>query len=113
MRRLAPAAPARCRSTLPARQVRRTLRAPAQGPLLPGTLPAWLLIGPVCACALTCVQVSPPKTDIENNVIISDYAQMDRILKAGTRFYVSFLCVCVCVAGRSLGGLFGGGSLAG
>jgi T-complex protein 1 subunit delta len=25
--------------------------------------------------------VSPPKTDIENNVIISDYAQMDRILK--------------------------------
>ena len=26
-------------------------------------------------------QVSPPKTDIENNVIISDYAQMDRILK--------------------------------
>jgi T-complex protein 1 subunit delta len=63
--------------------------------------------------ALIQFQVSPPKTDIENNVIISDYAQMDRILKAGTRFYVSFLCVCVCVAGRSLGGLFGGGSLAG
>lgn len=31
--------------------------------------------------ALIQFQVSPPKTDIENNVIISDYAQMDRILK--------------------------------
>lgn len=26
-------------------------------------------------------QISPPKTDLENNVVISDYAQMDRILK--------------------------------
>jgi hypothetical protein len=25
--------------------------------------------------------VSPPKTDIENSVVVSDYAQMDRILK--------------------------------
>lgn len=25
--------------------------------------------------------VSPPKTDMENNVIVSDYQQMDRILK--------------------------------
>ena len=33
--------------------------------------------------ALIQFQVSPPKTDIENNVIISDYAQMDRILKVG------------------------------
>merc|ERR1719408_1102866 len=24
---------------------------------------------------------SPPKTDIENNVVVSDYAQMDRILR--------------------------------
>ncbi|GAB4820845.1 hypothetical protein N2152v2_007891 [Parachlorella kessleri] len=31
--------------------------------------------------ALIQFQISPPKTDIENNVIISDYAQMDRILK--------------------------------
>ncbi|KAL6768297.1 CCT4 [Auxenochlorella protothecoides x Auxenochlorella symbiontica] len=31
--------------------------------------------------ALIQFQVSPPKSDIENNVIISDYAQMDRILK--------------------------------
>lgn len=31
--------------------------------------------------ALIQFQVSPPKTDLENNVIISDYAQMDRILK--------------------------------
>ncbi|KAL4440992.1 hypothetical protein ABPG77_010423 [Micractinium sp. CCAP 211/92] len=31
--------------------------------------------------ALIQFQVSPPKTDIENNVIVSDYAQMDRILK--------------------------------
>ncbi|KAK0422498.1 hypothetical protein QR680_007608 [Steinernema hermaphroditum] len=26
-------------------------------------------------------QISPPKTDLENHVIISDYAQMDRDLK--------------------------------
>lgn len=32
-------------------------------------------------------QVSPPKSDIENNVIISDYAQMDRILKASRNGY--------------------------
>ena len=25
--------------------------------------------------------ISPPKTDLENNVIVSDYQQMDRILK--------------------------------
>lgn len=25
--------------------------------------------------------VSPPKTDIENSVVVSDYAEMDRILK--------------------------------
>lgn len=31
--------------------------------------------------ALIQFQISPPKTDIENNVIISDYQQMDRILK--------------------------------
>lgn len=32
-------------------------------------------------CLLPAPQVSPPKTDIENSVVISDYAQMDRILK--------------------------------
>lgn len=31
--------------------------------------------------ALIQFQVSPPKTDIENNVVISEYSQMDRILK--------------------------------
>lgn len=31
--------------------------------------------------ALIQFQVSPPKTDLENNVVISDYAAMDRILK--------------------------------
>eukprot|EP00899_Mesostigma_viride_P008682 jgi/Mesvir1/17815/Mv12911-RA.1 len=31
--------------------------------------------------ALIQFQVSPPKTDIENNVVVSDYAQMDRVLK--------------------------------
>ena len=35
------------------------------------------------AVSTVCLQISPPKTDIENNVIISDYAQMDRILKVG------------------------------
>lgn len=37
-------------------------------------------------CALVLLQISPPKTDIENNVIISDYAQMDRILKVRVCF---------------------------
>ena len=31
--------------------------------------------------ALVQFQVSPPKSDIENSVVISDYAQMDRVLK--------------------------------
>lgn len=31
--------------------------------------------------ALIQFQVSPPKSDIENSVVISDYAQMDRVLK--------------------------------
>lgn len=26
-------------------------------------------------------QLSPPKTDLENNVVVNDYAAMDRILK--------------------------------
>jgi T-complex protein 1 subunit delta len=34
--------------------------------------------------ALIQFQVSPPKTDIENNVVISEYSQMDRILKVGS-----------------------------
>lgn len=36
--------------------------------------------------------MSPPKTDIENNVIVSDYAQMDRILKACALPGFSFAC---------------------
>lgn len=48
----------------------------------------------VPATSLTppCKQVSPPKTDIENNVIISDYAQMDRILKVGWVPGRPFMC---------------------
>ena len=30
--------------------------------------------------------ISPPKTDLENNVIISDYAQMDRCVLQATRY---------------------------
>ena len=36
-------------------------------------------------------QLSPPKTDIENSVIVSDYQQMDRILKE-ERNYIADLC---------------------
>jgi len=36
-------------------------------------------------------QLSPPKTDIENTVVISDYQQMDRILKE-ERNYIADLC---------------------
>eukprot|EP00288_Rhodomonas_lens_P002008 CAMPEP_0177721538 /NCGR_PEP_ID=MMETSP0484_2-20121128/17203_1 /TAXON_ID=354590 /ORGANISM="Rhodomonas lens, Strain RHODO" /LENGTH=522 /DNA_ID=CAMNT_0019233855 /DNA_START=61 /DNA_END=1629 /DNA_ORIENTATION=- len=36
-------------------------------------------------------QLSPPKTDIENTVVISDYQQMDRVLKE-ERNYIADLC---------------------
>jgi T-complex protein 1 subunit delta len=36
-------------------------------------------------------QLSPPKTDIENTVVISDYQQMDRVLKE-ERNYIANLC---------------------
>ncbi len=36
-------------------------------------------------------QISPPKTDLENNVIISDYAQMDRILKEERNYILSMI----------------------
>lgn len=36
-------------------------------------------------------QVSPPKTDLENNVIISDYAQMDRILKEERNYILQMI----------------------
>jgi hypothetical protein len=45
--------------------------------------PIYHLIFALPAIALLQFQISPPKTDIENNVVISDYAQMDRILKVG------------------------------
>ena len=31
--------------------------------------------------ALIQFQLSPPKTDMENQVVINDYSQMDRVLK--------------------------------
>ena len=31
--------------------------------------------------ALLQFQLSPPKTDMENQVVINDYSQMDRVLK--------------------------------
>ncbi len=36
-------------------------------------------------------QISPPKTDLENNVIISDYAQMDRILKEERKYILQMI----------------------
>ena len=35
--------------------------------------------------------VSPPKTDLENNVIVSDYAAMDRILKEERNYILSLV----------------------
>lgn len=39
--------------------------------------------------ALIQFQVSPPKTDIENNVIVSDYNQMDRVYKEERNYILS------------------------
>ena len=35
--------------------------------------------------------ISPPKTDMENNVIVSDYTQMDRVLRE-ERQYILDIC---------------------
>ena len=35
--------------------------------------------------------ISPPKTDMENNVIVSDYTQMDRVLRE-ERQYILVIC---------------------
>lgn len=35
--------------------------------------------------------ISPPKTDMENNVIVSDYTQMDRVLRE-ERQYILNIC---------------------
>jgi hypothetical protein len=35
--------------------------------------------------------VSPPKTDMENNVIVSDYQQMDRILKEERNYIIGLI----------------------
>eukprot|EP00958_Prasinococcus_capsulatus_P016996 scaffold1904_cov375-Prasinococcus_capsulatus_cf.AAC.3 len=36
-------------------------------------------------------QISPPKTDLENNVIVSDYTQMDRILKEERNYILAIV----------------------
>lgn len=35
--------------------------------------------------------ISPPKTDLENNVVVSDYAAMDRILKEERNYILSMV----------------------
>lgn len=35
--------------------------------------------------------ISPPKTDIENNVIVSDYQQMDRLLKEERNYILQMI----------------------
>jgi len=42
--------------------------------------------------------ISPPKTDMENNVIVSDYAQMDKLLKE-ERTYILDICKKIKKAG--------------
>ena len=46
-------------------------------------------------------QLSPPKTDIENTVIVSDYQQMDRILKE-ERTYTADLCKKIAKTGANV-----------
>ncbi|KAJ6359154.1 hypothetical protein OIU76_000798 [Salix suchowensis] len=36
-------------------------------------------------------QISPPKTDIEQNIVVSDYAQMDRILKEERNYILGII----------------------
>lgn len=48
--------------------------------------------------ALIQFQLSPPKTDMENNVVISDYAMMDRALKE-EREYLLTLCKTIAKTG--------------
>ncbi|XP_065661788.1 T-complex protein 1 subunit delta isoform X2 [Hydra vulgaris] len=42
--------------------------------------------------------ISPPKTDMENNVIVSDYTQMDRVLRE-ERVYILEICKAIKKAG--------------
>lgn len=42
--------------------------------------------------------ISPPKTDMENNVIVSDYTQMDRVLRE-ERQYILDICKKIKKAG--------------
>jgi T-complex protein 1 subunit delta len=46
-------------------------------------------------------QLSPPKTDIENTVVVSDYQQMDRILKE-ERNYIANLCKQIAKTGANV-----------
>jgi T-complex protein 1 subunit delta len=46
-------------------------------------------------------QLSPPKTDMENQVVISDYAQMDRIVRE-ERQYILDLCKAIKKAGCNM-----------
>ena len=39
--------------------------------------------------------ISPPKTDMENNVIVSDYTQMDRILKEERNYVIGLIKNCL------------------
>jgi hypothetical protein len=41
--------------------------------------------------------VSPPKSDIENTVVISDYAQVCRVGRGGAGAILQALC-CICLA---------------
>lgn len=41
--------------------------------------------------ALIQFQISPPKTDLENNVVVSDYAQMDRVYKEERNYIIKLV----------------------
>ncbi|KAJ1495716.1 chaperonin Cpn60/TCP-1 family [Baffinella frigidus] len=66
-----------------------------RGTNLSGAKPSKAAGGPTrivnAKIAILQFQLSPPKTDIENTVVISDYQQMDRILKE-ERNYIADLC---------------------
>lgn len=44
--------------------------------------------------------VSPPKTDLENNVVVSDYTAMDRILKVSGACPFALPVVCASLAAK-------------
>ena len=50
--------------------------------------------------------ISPPKTDMDNQVVISDYAQMDRVLKEERNYLLNIVKIKTHYVALSIGNLF-------